>query len=97
MTFEKMKAIEPELERLARSAFVAGENLASWPDYMQAAYEALSKAVGRGAWHRELQDGCSFELALAGLFASWCRGRRRAELVGELAAIDAEGNNVHQL
>jgi len=75
MTFSEMKQLDGELARLERSAFTAGEHLAAWSDFAGASYEALSKAAGRGAQQEQLQNGRSFELALAGLFASWCRGR----------------------
>ncbi len=92
MTFLQMKMIESELVRLEQSAFTADEHLASWSDFAGASYEALSKCCGTHAWHEELQTADAFEHALAGLFASWCRGRRRAQLVTELAEIDLQSD-----
>ncbi len=54
MTFEQMKLIEPELQRLERSARHAGEHGASWTSYLMASHEALTKCCGRGAYHEEL-------------------------------------------
>lgn len=92
MTFPEMKQLDGELARLERSAFTAGEHLAVWADFAGASYEALSKCVGRGAMVEQLQDGRSFELALAGLFAAFCRGRRRSQLVAELVEIDGQSD-----
>lgn len=92
MTFSEMKQLDGELARLERSAFIAGEHLAVWADFAGASYEALSKCVGRGATVEQLQDGRSFELALAGLFVAFCRGRRRSQLVAELVEIDLQSD-----
>ncbi len=76
MTFKQMVQIEPDLERLERSAEHAGRHGASWLDYLMASHEALSKCTGRGAQHEELQSGRAYELARAALFAAWSRGSK---------------------
>lgn len=94
MTFSEMKQLDGELGRLEASAFTAGEHLAVWSDFAGASYEALSKCVGRGAMVEQLQDGRSFERALSALFAAFCRGRRRSQLVAELVKIDLQSDTV---
>ena len=85
MTFERMKTIEPELQRLEASAENAGRHGASWWDFLLASHKSLSKAVGRGSAHEQLQSAQAYEVCRAALFSSWSRGRK-SEPVDEPSA-----------
>ncbi len=88
MTFEQMKALEPELSRLEESARFAGANGATWLDVLFATNETLTKHVGRGAIDERLQSAVAYEVARAALFTSWSRGAKAAS---PAAPVDASG------
>ena len=76
MTWKEMLGLEPELARLEASARFAGEHGAAWLDVLFATNEALTKATGRGAFHEELQDAASYEVARAAIYLAWQSGSK---------------------
>ena len=78
MTFEQMKVIESELERLELSAHNAGQHSAEWMAVLAAMHDTLAQCAGRGALDERLQTSQAYETARAALFAAWARGVRHA-------------------
>ncbi|MBN2294906.1 MAG: hypothetical protein JXM70_20935 [Pirellulales bacterium] len=76
MDWRSMVWLEPELPRLEEAARTAGRNGATWDDFLEASHQALSKAVGRGAQHDELQTAEAYELARAALYTAWSKGAK---------------------
>ena len=91
MTFTEMGQLEPELQRLAASAENAGQHQAKWWPTWLAMSEPLSKIVGRGAAHEALQDARAYEVARAGLYASWAKGRKTGSVA---APVEVEQSTV---
>lgn len=84
MNWKTMIEIEPELARLATSAEHAGKHGASWLAVLAAGHEQLTKLTGRGAFHEALQDGRSYEISRAAIYASWARGAKDAGHVSKI-------------
>ncbi len=87
MNFEQMVMFEPALLRLKHAAYHAANNGASWIDYLMASHEQLTKLVGRGAFHEELQSAQCYEVARRHLFEAWSKGSRAAS-----PAVDVESS-----
>ncbi len=74
MTFSEIKALEPELGRLERSAQYAGSLKATWWSTWLAMTEPLSKLVGRCAIDERLQSDVCYAAARLAIYRAWSRG-----------------------
>ena len=87
MNFTEIKRLAPELGRLEQDAHHAGRHGATWWSVLLATNEALTKLVGRGAAIEELQSAQCYEIARAGVFSAWSKGKKAGpgeEVQGEL-------------